>query len=153
VLPIHPAVPNGGTAAADGRHGRIRALVLAGLALGILAWVADGTAGLAVVLGMTALGAAGYLGMRSGRVGARPDADGPILLAPASMAADDESVTPDELTERLRRLYDDHVEQVNMALSEDREDLVQELSDSYMDQALRLITAGARPSPETLPIR
>jgi hypothetical protein len=40
-----------------------------------------------------------------------------------------------------------------MALGEDREDLVQQLSDDYMDQALRLMTAGAQASPEWLPAR
>jgi hypothetical protein len=36
-------------------------------------------------------------------------------------------------------------------VAEDRLDLVQQLSDSYMDQALRLITAGA--SPDSLALR
>jgi hypothetical protein len=65
-------------------------------------------------------------------------------------AADVDPLAQIDLTERLRRLYDEHVEQLNMALAEDRLDLVQELSDSYMDQALRLITAGA--SPEWLAV-
>lgn len=48
-----------------------------------------------------------------------------------------------QLDARLRQLHLDHVEQVNMALSEGREDLVRQLSDSYLDQSLSLITAPA----------
>jgi hypothetical protein len=36
-----------------------------------------------------------------------------------------------------------------MALAEGREDLVQELSDSYMDQSLAAITGGGRRSPHS----
>jgi hypothetical protein len=48
----------------------------------------------------------------------------------------------DVLTLRLRRLHDMHVEKVNQAVDEGREDLVRELSDAYADQALRAITAA-----------
>jgi hypothetical protein len=109
----------------------------------------DGTAGRALALAVTALGAAGIVGLRAGWVVARPDPDGSVVTTPVSPA----DVPSEDLTERLRRLHDDHVEKVNMALGEDRDDLVQDLSDSYMDQALRLITAGGRPSPDSLPAR
>jgi hypothetical protein len=151
VLPSHPVVPNGGTAVTDTPRGRILTLVVTGLVLGAAAWAADRTAGLALAVIVIALGAATLVARRGRRASARWDR-GHAATTPASPTADDEFVTPDELTERLRKLYEDHVEQVNMALGEDREDLVQDLSDSYVDQALRLITAGARPTPESLPL-
>ena len=136
-----PVVPTGGPAAPNGRRGRIRALVLTTLALGALAWLADGTATFVVVLAMTALCAAALLRAGSGR----PTPTSPAV--PAHTESDLDSFAPDDVTERLRCLYDDHVEQLNMAVAEERYDLVQELSDSYMDEALRLITAGERPLP------
>jgi hypothetical protein len=125
--------------APNGPRGRIRPLVLSALVLGTLAWLADGATGLVVVLAMTVLVAAALL-----RGPARPGADTPALTPPTEPGADDAG-TADDVTERLRRLYDDHVEQLNMAVAEERHDLVQELSDHYMDEALRLITAGERP--------
>jgi len=140
VLPSHPPVPHGAAAAPDNIRGRTRALVLVGLVLAVLAVVTDGTAGLALVLTTSALSAAGLLALRADRV----------AETPARTTADVDPLTPTDVTECLRRLYDDHVEQINMALAEDRDDLVQELSDSYMDQSLRLITAGERPSSDSL---
>jgi hypothetical protein len=151
VLPSHPVVPNDGTAVTEAPRGRILTLVVTGLVLGAAAWAADRTAVLALAVIVIALGAAALVARRGRRASARWDRGHAVTIA-ASPTADDEFVTPDELTERLRKLYEDHVEQVNMALGEDREDLVQELSDSYMDQALSLITAGARPTPESLPL-
>jgi hypothetical protein len=149
VLPSHPVVPTGGTAATDAPRGRILTLVVTGLVLGAAAAASDRTAGLALAVVVIALGAAAVVARRGRRIAVRRDQGHAGTTFPV---ADYEFVTPDELTERLRELYDDHVEQVNMALSEDREDLVQELSDSYMDQALHLITAGARPSSDSLPL-
>jgi hypothetical protein len=149
VLPSHPVVPTGGTAATDASRGRILTLVVTGLVLGVAAAASDRTTGLALAVVVIALGAAAVVARRGRRAAARR---GHAATSPTFPAADYAFVTPDELTERLRALYDDHVEQVNMALSEDREDLVQELSDSYMDQALHLITAGARPSSDSLPL-
>jgi hypothetical protein len=151
VLPSHPVVPTGGTAATDAPRGRILTLVVTGLVLGVAAAASDRTTGLALAVVVIALGAAAVVARRGRRAAARRG-PGHAATSPTFPAADYEFVTPDELTERLRALYDDHVEQVNMALSEDREDLVQELSDSYMDQALHLITAGARPSSDSLPL-
>jgi hypothetical protein len=152
VLPSHPVIPTSGTAATDGPRGRILTLVLTGLVVGVVVSAADRTAGLVLAVAVTVLGTVALHSLRSHRVPARSDRDR-VVTTPTFVATDDASVTPDELTERLRRLYDDHVEQLNMALSEDREDLVQQLSEDYMDQSLRLITAGAHPSPDWLPAR
>ena len=152
MLPSHPAVPTSGTAATDGPRGRIPTLVLTGLVVGAVVSAADRTAGLALAVAVTVLGAVALHRLRSRRTPARRGRER-VASMPAVVAADVASGTPDELTELLRRLYDDHVEQLNMALSEDREDLVQQLSDDYMDQALRLMTAGAQASPEWLPAR
>jgi hypothetical protein len=155
VLPSSPVAPNAGSPAPAGRRGRIRALVLMTEALTVLAFVADGAASLVLVLAVTALGTAGLLVLHARSSAAAPRQDAPLAMPPTmtptmAPAADVDPLSQIELTERLRQLYDEHVEQLNMALAEDRLDLVQELSDSYMDQALRLITAGA--SPEWLAV-
>ncbi|WP_222264343.1 hypothetical protein [Modestobacter marinus] len=70
-------------------------------------------------------------------------ADAPAAGAdalPAVPAA--ERLPADALGEQLHALHDEYAELTNQALAEDREDLVQELSDEYADRALRLITAG-----------
>ena len=151
MLPSSPVAPNAGSPAPTGRRGRIRALVLMTVALTVLAFVADGAASLLLVLAVTALGSAGLLVLHARSAVAAPRQDAPLTM-PAAMtpATDVDPLAQVDLTERLRRLYDEHVEQLNMAVAEDRLDLVQELSDSYMDQALRLITAGA--SPEWLAV-
>jgi hypothetical protein len=144
VLPLHPLTPTG---ASRGSRGPIRALVLTGLSMAILAAVVGPTADL-VVLALTviALGGAAMLVRRNRRAAATPmrAAVPTAALSPAGT----EAATSDALTERLRALYDDHVEQVNMALEEGREDLAQELADSYMDQSLSLIVGGGHPSPD-----
>jgi hypothetical protein len=150
VLPSSPVAPNAGSPAPDGRRGRIRALVLVTVALTVLAFVADGAASLVLVLAVTALGTAGLLSLHARSAAAAPVAETPAAPPVTAPAADVDPLAQIDLTERLRRLHDEHVEQLNMAVAEDRLDLVQELSDSYMDQALRLITAGA--SPESLAV-
>jgi hypothetical protein len=151
VLPSSSVAPNAGSPAPTGRRGRIRALVLMTVALAVLAFVADGAASFVFVLAVTALGTAGLLILHARSAAAAPRQDAPLAMPPTmAPAADVDPLAHIELTERLRQLYDEHVEQLNMALAEDRLDLVQELSDSYMDQALRLITAGA--SPEWLSV-
>jgi hypothetical protein len=45
--------------------------------------------------------------------------------------------------EQLERLHDAFVWEVNAAVGEDRLDLVWQLADDYLDQALRLVTDGA----------
>jgi hypothetical protein len=146
VLPSLPD-PNGAPAAPAGSRGR--ALVVTGLALVILA-AAGGTAELALALAVTALSAAGLLALRARRSAAQPGLFTPSDPAPVGLVAEPDPFAEAELTERLSRLYDDHVEKLNMALAEDRDDLVQELSDSYMDEALHLMTSGGRSS---LPLR
>jgi hypothetical protein len=148
VLPSSPVVPNADSAAPAGPRGRIRALVLVAAALTALAFVADGAPGLVLVLATTALGTAGLLALHARPAAAHPRADRPVTAPPT---VDVDPLLDGDLSERLRRLRDEHVEQLNMAVAEDRLDLVQELSDSYMDQALRLITAGA--SPDSLALR
>jgi hypothetical protein len=146
VLHTHPVVPADGTPSPDGPRGRTRTLVLTSLALAAVALLLDGTAGVVLALAVVTLGATGLLVLRARRAAGRPNLDGPAVPTPVRSAVDAGSVAPDDLTERLGRLYDDHVEQVNMALGEGRDDLVPALSDSYMDQSLRLITGGGRPS-------
>ncbi len=51
----------------------------------------------------------------------------------------------DELTTRLARLHDEHVERANAAVAEGRDDLLQELSDSYVEEAMTLLTAAGMP--------
>jgi hypothetical protein len=63
---------------------------------------------------------------------------------PGSVAPD-VVLSDDELTERLRALHDERVEEVNMALAEGREDLVRESSDRYTDAALLLLTTARHP--------
>jgi hypothetical protein len=151
VLPSSPVAPNAGSPAPTGRRGRIRALVLMTVALAVLAFVADGAASFVFVLAVTALGTAGLLILHARSAAAAPRQEAAVAMRPATAsAADVDPLAQIDLTERLRRLYDEHVEQLNMAVAEDRLDLVQELSDGYMDQALRLITAGA--SPEWLSV-
>lgn len=44
--------------------------------------------------------------------------------------------------EQLRELHDTYVWEVNAAVGEGRLDLVWQLADDYLDQALRLVTDG-----------
>jgi hypothetical protein len=77
----------------------------------------------------------------------------PAAGTPGPDAPGIDAVASDDLTERLRRLHDDHVEAVNMAIGEGREDLAQELSDSYMNQALGMITGGGSTTQDQFPLR
>ncbi len=133
------------------RRGRIRALVLTSLSLAVLMVVFGAATGLLVLAAAaTALVAAAVLGLRAHSTATHPApvrARASRIVIPSAVAPD--SVDPEDLTGYLRRLHDDHVEQVNMALAEGREDLVQELSDSYMDQSLAAITGGGRRSPHS----
>ncbi len=47
--------------------------------------------------------------------------------------------------QQLRELHDDYAWAVNAAVGEGRLDLVQELADDYVDQALTLLTGGDSP--------
>jgi hypothetical protein len=136
-------------------RGRIRALVLTSASLAVLTAVVGGPTGLLVLaVAATALGAAAVLGIRARSTTALPaparSRTAPTVI-PSTVPAG--SVDAADLTDYLRRLHDDHVEQVNMAVAEGREDLVQELSDSYMDESLALITGGGRRSPDSFLIQ
>jgi hypothetical protein len=82
---------------------------------------------------------AAALGLSTARVPApvRPTGSSP---APALRHA-----AGDDLTTELARLHDEHVERVNAAVGEGRDDLLQELSDSYVEQAMSLMTAAGLP--------
>jgi hypothetical protein len=54
--------------------------------------------------------------------------------------------TPTPTTIALKNLHDEYVEAVNIAVAEDRDDLVEELVASYPDAALRLLTEQERPA-------
>lgn len=127
------ASPIGDSTASTGLRGPIRGLLLTSLLLAAVAAVAGGVPSqLMFALAVSALAAAAVLGMRSRLIAATPDR---TLVIDVPLDRDD------ALSARLRELHDDYVEQVNLALDEERHDLVQRLSDSYMDQALALITA------------
>jgi hypothetical protein len=147
VLPLRPLAPTGDTASA-GRRGRIRTLALTGLSLALLVALVGPSADLVVLtLAAIALASAAALARRNrGSASASPVA--PVTPAAVLPPVDSEPLPPDVLTERLRRLYDEHVEQVNMALEEGREDLAQEMADSYMDEALGLLTGGGQRFPD-----
>jgi hypothetical protein len=133
VLPFPTTVsPVGNSAAPAALRGPIRGLLLTSLLLAAVAAVAGGLPShLMFALAISALAAAAVLGMRSRLVAATPDRAS-VVDVPLDRG--------DELSARLRELHDDYVEQVNLALDEERHDLVQRLSDSYMDQALALMT-------------
>jgi hypothetical protein len=140
VLPLHTTVsPIGTPAGPAARRGPIRALLLTSLVLAAAAAMLGGTPGhLALTLAVSVLATAAVVGMRSHWVSAGPAPTPAVDAVPEGAG---------ELTPRLQQLHDDHAEQVNLALEEGREDLVQELSDTYMDQALALITADAGVRP------
>lgn len=140
MLSLRPTSSPGDDSASADHRGSIRSLVVASAALGVLALI-SGVSGLVVLAVVTAAAAAAaVLGSHAGPPVPAP-ADRP---APRRPVPDVGPVGPQDLTARLRRLHDAHVEQVNMALAEDREDLAQELSDSYMDESLALISAAGR---------
>jgi hypothetical protein len=130
----------------------VRALVLTGLSMVILAAVVGPTTDL-LVLAVIALGAAAVLGRRARRAAAAATPARSVIATGGLSPADTEAVTPENLTERLRALYDDHVEKLNLALEEGREDLAREVSDSYMDESLSLITGGGPHPRYEFPVR
>ena len=85
------------------------------------------------------LGAAAALGVHTRSA----TSDAPAVTARALEGVD--GIGGGELTARLTRLHDDHVERVNAAVGEGREDLVQGLSDSYVEQAMALMTTAGLP--------
>jgi hypothetical protein len=113
--------------------------VLTAFVLAALATVAGHALGLALLVAATAaLGAAAALTMRAhwaAAVAAEP--------RPVASPALDTAPAGDALSEELRRLHDVHVEKVNLALDEGREDLAREFADAYADEALALLTRSA----------
>jgi hypothetical protein len=91
------------------------------------------------------LGAAAALGL-----GTSTPATVPTSALPAVPAAGPlDAVADGELTAQLARLHDEHVEQANAAVAEGREDLLQEISDSYVEQAMSLMTGAGMPPVRT----
>jgi len=91
------------------------------------------------------LGAASALGLRAATPATAPSAD--LSAVPAAAALD--VVADGELTAQLARLHDEHVEQANAAVAEGREDLLQEISDSYVEQAMSVMTGAGIPPVRT----
>lgn len=118
---------------------RVGVLVATAFVLAGLATVTGHAAGLALLAGATAvLGVAAVLVLRAQWAAAAPPASRSTVSPPAAPAAPD----GDTVTAELRRLHEVHVEKVNLALDEGREDLARELADSYTDQALALLVRG-----------
>ena len=113
--------------------------MLTAFGLAALATVAGHATGLALLGAATVvLGVAAVLVMRAQwHAALAPEPRAVAAPLPGAPAVGD-----DELTGQLRRLHEAHVEKVNLALDEGREDLVRELADSYTDQALALLTRG-----------
>lgn len=141
-LPMPLSVP----AVARPRHrapGRVGVLVAVAFALSGVAVLADRvggrTAGLLLLVAATAvLGIAAFVALRAQWAAAAPVASRTTLPAATPPAAP----AGDTLTAELRRLHEAHVEKVNLALDEGRDDLARELADSYTDQALALLVRG-----------
>lgn len=111
-------------------------LVLTAFALAAIACVSGHAAGLVLlVLATAVLGVAAVIAIRAHWAVALAEEPLPPVL-PAAPAVR----TDDDLAQELRRLHAAHVEKVNGALDEGREDLARELSDAYTDEALELIT-------------
>jgi hypothetical protein len=51
--------------------------------------------------------------------------------------------TPRDLSQYLRDLHDAYVDKVNRLVAEDREDLIQEVVDTYAEEALQAIAGEA----------
>jgi hypothetical protein len=115
---------------------RVGLLVLTAFALAALATVVVHAAGLALLVAATlALGVASAQVMRAQWHAAVPPEPRPV-----TRPAREDRPSDDELAVRLRELHASHVEKVNLALDEGREDLARELADAYADQALALLT-------------
>jgi hypothetical protein len=85
------------------------------------------------------LGAASALGLHTSTAMA------PAALPAFPTTAPRDGVDDGELTAQLVRLHDDHVERANSAVAEGREDLLPEISDSYVGQAMALMTSAGFP--------
>jgi hypothetical protein len=122
---------------------RVRLALGVAVALAVVAVVLQGAAALTALAAATAalLTAAG-LRLRTAWTAAAPAASRPGPVRPPAP----ESVEDDGLAEQLRALHDTHVEEVNLALAEGREDLARASADRYADEALSLIAGAGRPA-------
>jgi hypothetical protein len=136
--------PVGSPAGSPRPSRRIVPLLLTAAALAACADVLGSTAGLAVLLlAAGALLAAAVLGARAHwRAAVSAEAAQPVSLWPSPVH---DRVPVDGLTAQLQRLQERSAAQVNRALDGGREDLAQELSDTYLDEALLAITAAGPP--------
>ncbi|WP_369135723.1 hypothetical protein [Modestobacter sp. I12A-02662] len=138
-----PLRPHARSAEATGLRRPVKLVLLLALALTACAAVLDpALAAAALACGVVALALVSRPAPAT-RWTAEPAVPAPALgtgTPPATPAAD--TLPADALGEQLRALHDEYAELTNQALTEGREDLVQELADEYADRALRLITAG-----------
>ena len=142
-------VPPWGVPPADrARRGpRARLLVAVAVALAGFGLVLDGW--LAVVASALAGVCAWAAGTRRWHTETpRPVATASPVLRPA-VPPDCDPVDRAALDDRLARLHESYVEQVNMCVAEGRDDLVRELSDGYVDRALELMTGAGWPAADT----
>jgi hypothetical protein len=136
--------PVGSPAGSARRTRRLVPLLLTAAALAACAVVLGSTAGLAVLLvAATALLAAAVVGARahwSATLSA--EAAEPVSLWPSAVH---DRVPVDDLTAHLQRLQERSADKVTRALDDGHEELAQELSDTYTDEALRAITTAGLP--------
>jgi hypothetical protein len=128
--------PFSGSATRRARPSRLVGLLVAGaLVLAVLISAVGRPAGpAALAVPVVALAGAAGLALRARWVALAP-------VAARRVASRREAPLDGEaLTERLRLLHEASVEKVNLAVQADRLDLVDELSDSYADEALRLLS-------------
>jgi hypothetical protein len=112
-----------------------RWLALAAVLMAVAA-VLPGAAGLAILaVAVVALFLAGVVSLRAQWRAIQEEA---ALIAPIV----DSHAVAAEVDLRLRRLREEHVTRVDAALDEGRPDEARELTDAYMDAALRVLTEG-----------
>jgi hypothetical protein len=117
-----------------------RWLALAALLMALAA-VTPGTTGLAVLaVAVAALLVAGICSVRAQWRAIQEEA---AQIAPVV----DSDTAAADLDLRLRRLREEHVARVDAALDEGRPEAARELTDDYMDAALRVLTEGVEARP------
>jgi hypothetical protein len=142
-LPLPPVSSTASPAARAVRPSRTVGFLVAGaFALAILTTLFDRSAGpLALVLVIAALATAAVLAVRARWAATAPGALAPVAAPVARPVVwSDDAVADDTLAMQLRELHDFHIEQVNTAVAQGRMDLVADLSDSYAEEALALLT-------------
>ena len=139
-LPLPPVFSTPSPAARAVRTSRTVGFLVAGaFALAVLTTLFDRSAApLALVLVIAALAAAAVLAVRARWAATAPGTDAAPVARPVVWS--DDVVADDTLALQLRELHDFHIEQVNSAVAQGRMDLVADLSDSYAEEALALLT-------------